>query len=71
MVPVDISVDALFKIIAGLVILLILAYARAEKWKAKAETLDDERDSSGWESEALFWRNHFNKEAASAVEEHF
>ena len=47
---------------------LALLHGRAEYWKAKAETLEKERNDSGWMEEARFWRRVFNTEAAEAVE---
>lgn len=47
---------------------LAFSHGRASYWKARAKTLEEERDESGWIDEALFWRRHFNKEAAEAVE---
>lgn len=45
-----------------------IASMSARYWKAKYEELQA-ADSSGWEEEARFWRRHFNKEAAEAVED--
>jgi len=47
---------------------LVLSHGRAAYWKAKAETLEAEHGESGWAEEARFWRRHFDKEAAEAVE---
>lgn len=47
---------------------LAFSHGRASYWKARAETLEKERGDSGWMEEARFWRRHFNKEAAEAVE---
>lgn len=47
---------------------LAIIYGRSEYWKARAETLEKERDYSGWVEEARFWRRVYNTEAAEAVE---
>lgn len=56
-------------LVIGSIALALINAMRAAHWKAKCETLDKERDASGWEGECKFWRRHFNKDAAEAVED--
>jgi hypothetical protein len=52
-----------------LALVALLLYGDAQYWRGKAITLDyKERDDSGWEDEAKFWRRHFNEAAAEWVE---
>jgi hypothetical protein len=51
-------------------VICLVLYGQASYWKAKSEVIDKERGDSGWESEAMFWRRHFDKDAAAwAVDE--
>lgn len=51
-------------LIAVLSFALSIAHARAEYWRARAKTIEEERNNDGWQNEAQFWRRHFNAEAA-------
>jgi hypothetical protein len=56
--------------IAGvLAMLLLVTYGQSRHWKAKADTLDSERNSDGWVDEVKFWRRHFDKASAEQVDE--
>lgn len=66
-----------YLVIASLLLALI-GFNRSSYWKAKYETLDEERDKdsdSGWREEARFLRQLVNKEAADKTieieEEHW
>jgi len=63
------TLNELAAVIGVLAAALSISHGRAAYWRARAETLEKERDDSGWMEEARFWRRHFNKEAAEAVEE--
>jgi hypothetical protein len=56
-------------LVIGSIALALISAMRAAHWKAKYETLDVERSVSGWEGECKFWRRHFNRDAAEAVED--
>lgn len=58
------SLDQAVWVIGILGFLLVIFMGRCEYWKAKYETIREETEDSGWESEAKFWRHHFNKDAA-------
>lgn len=60
--------NELAAVIGVLAAALALSHGRASYWKARAETLEKERDDGGWAEEARFWRRVFNTEAAEAVE---
>ena len=48
----------------------VIQAIRAARWRAKYEELNKHTDAmDGWREEARFWRRHFNKDAAEAVEE--
>lgn len=52
-----------------LLITITVLSANASHWKAKYETLDQERSNNdGWREEARFLRRLVNKEAAEEVE---
>lgn len=62
------TLNELAVVIGVLSAALALSHGRASYWKARAETLEKERNDSGWAEEARFWRRIFNAEAAEAVE---
>jgi len=62
------TTNELLIVVGILAFLLSLSHGRASYWKARAVTLEHERDDSGWAEEARFWRRIFNTEAAEAVE---
>ena len=47
-----------------LALVTLLLYGDAQHWRGKATTLDKERNEDGWQDEAIFWRRHFDAEAA-------
>jgi hypothetical protein len=55
-------------LVLGSILLALISTVRAAHWKAKYETLDDERSTDGWRSEALFLRHQQNSEAAEFAE---
>lgn len=67
----DWSTNEIIGAALALVFLLTVMHGRAEYWKARATTLDKERDSNGWIEECHFWRRIYNKEAAEAIEDRF
>lgn len=64
------SVTNLIIVIIVLSLGLLIQTSRASHWKARAETLHSERNSSGWEDEVYFWRHHFSQESAEAADRH-
>ena len=48
----------------GLAFVLCILHGRAEYWKARATTVEKERDFDGWEDEARFWRRVFHRSVA-------
>lgn len=71
------SVDTLLSLIGILGFLFLIAHGRAEYWKGKFESLNNERpeNGGGWREETLFLRRLVDKEAAEAAlndcEEHW
>ena len=65
------SLDNLYTIIILLALFFIIEHGRAQYWKSKYETLNEERpeNGGGWRNEALFLRQIVNKEAADKAEE--
>lgn len=59
------TLQLLSSIIALFVFLTIILSARYAYWKGKYESLKQQCDDSGWESEAIFWRRVFEPEAAA------
>ena len=55
-------------LVIGSILFGVVNAMRAAKWKAKFETLDNERSTDGWRSEALFLRHQQNSEAAEFAE---
>lgn len=55
-------------LVIGSIVLALINSIRAAHWKAKYETLDKERNFSGWEDECRFLRRIVNKEAAEYAE---
>ncbi len=56
-------------LVLGSIALALVNAIRAAHWKAKCETLDEERDAGGWQEECRFLRRIVNKEAAEAAED--
>ena len=55
-------------LVLGSIALALINAIRAAHWKAKCETLDEERSSAGWQEECKFLRRIVNKDAAEAAE---
>lgn len=53
--------------VIGFAILFAISHARAAYWKGVAQ----EREYTGWENEAQFWRRHFDADSAQWTTENY
>lgn len=63
------TISEMIGLIGVLVVALTITHGRAAYWKSRAETIDKERSVEGWRNETMFWRRHFNAEAAEWTED--